>query len=262
MKQAAALLIAIAALAAPASALAAPQLAAPFPTVRVSTPATGTTASPANTTPDRKALNAYASYLATLLQGAPTAQAGNTTYIGTISSPNGCKSALAPLTQPSDQVNTEVQHTLTVLGEEMGDDLSITFDQAAMPTFAKFSNTILHLHWTRLSGALFVVKHYVNTETAVLETLPSELCQDAALAGTEPNKVPDGTKVFLKNYDKASTLANLALANLLRMMQSYEVPNEKSLIAHITTLANQVAAVTKSDLLQSGSALLSSLETT
>ena len=86
------------------------------------------------------------------------------------------------------------------------------------------------------------MKHYVNTETAVLEMLPSELCQDAALAGTNPGKVPDGTKVFLKNYDKASTLANLALANLLKMMQSYEVPNEKSLVTHITTLANQVAA--------------------
>jgi hypothetical protein len=262
MKQAAALLITIAALAAPASALAAPQLAAPFPTVRAATVVAGSTASPANATPDRKALNAYASYLTTLLQGASTAQAGNTTYVGTISSPSGCKSALAPLTQPSNQVNTEVQHTLTVLGAEMGDDLSITFDQAAVPAFTKFSNTILHLRWTRLSGALLVVKHYVNTETAVLEMLPSELCQDAALAGTNPSKVPDGTKAFLKNYDKASTLANLALANLLKMMQSYEVPNEKNLIAHITTLANQVAAVTKSDLLQSGSALLSVLETT
>jgi hypothetical protein len=261
MKQAAALVIAIAALAAPASALAAPQLAAPIPTVRPTTPVTGSTTSPANTTQDRKALSAYATYLSTLLQGAPSAQAANASFIGTISSPNGCKSALEPLSQPSNQVNAEVQHTLTVLGEEMGDDLSITFDQAAMPAFTKFSNTILHLRWTRVSGAMQVVKHYVTAETAVLQMLPSELCQDAALAGINPDRVPEGTKVFLKSYDKASTLANLALANLLKMMQSYEIPNEKSLVARITTLANQVSAVTKSDLLQSGSVLSTTLET-
>ena len=261
MKQAAVLLIAIAALAAPACALAAPQLAAPISTVRPTQP-TGSTASPTNVTPDRKALNAYGTYLATLLEGVPTAQSGDTAYIATISNPNGCKSALEPLTQPSNQLNTDVQHTLTVLGEEMGDDLSITFDQPAMPAFTKFSNMILHLHWTRLSGALQVVKHYVTAETAVLEMLPSQLCQDAALAGAYPGKVPDGTKTFIKNYDKASTFANLALSNLMKMMQSYEVPTEKSLVTHITTLAGQVSAVTKSDLLQGGSALSIALETT
>ena len=261
MKQAVALLIATAALAGPASALGAPQLAVPVPTVR---PAQGSTVTtfPTNVTPNRKALNAYATYLTTILDGAATAQAANTAYIATISGINGCKSALEPLTQPSQQVNTAAQHTLTVLGQEMGDDLSISFDQSAMPTFTKFSTTVLHLHWTRLSGAFQVVKRYVNAETTVLQMLPSQLCQDAVLAGANPTRVPDGTKTFLKSYDKASTLANLALANLTKMMQSYEVPSEKSLIAHITTLANQVAAVTKSYLLQSGATLSTALETT
>jgi hypothetical protein len=149
-----------------------------------------------------------------------------------------------------------------VLGEEMGDDLSIAFEQSAMPAFTKFSDTILRLHWTRVSGALQVVKHYVSAETTVLQMLPSQLCEDAAIAGTSPAKVPDGTKLFLKSYDKASYYANLALGNLLKMMQSYEAPGEKSLITHITTLAGQVSSVTRSDLLSSGASLSTVLETT
>ena len=261
MKHAVALLIATAALAAPASALGAPQLAAPVPTVR---PAQGSTVTtfPANVTPNRKALNAYATYLTTVLEGASTAQAAATAYIATISGTNGCKSALAPLAQPSQQVNAAAQHTLTVLGQEMGDDLSITFDQSALPAFNKLATALLRLHWTRLSGAGQIVKHYVNAEIAVLSMLPSELCQNALLAGSYPAKVPDGTKTFLKSYDKASAIANLALANFTKMMQSYEIPAEKSLVARITTLASQVATQTKSALLQSGAVLSTALETT
>jgi hypothetical protein len=261
MKQAVALVIATAALAGPASALGAPQLAVPVPTVRPAQGSTLTTV-PSNGTPNRKALTAYSTYLATILDGAATAQAADSSYIATISGSNGCKSALEPLTQPSQQVNTAAQHTLTVLGQEMGDDLSITFDQSATPAFTKFATTVLHLHWTHLSGALQVVKRYVTAETSVLQMLPSQLCQDAVLAGAYPARVPDGTKTFLKSYDKASSLANLALTSLTKMMQSYEVPSEKSLIAHITTLANQVAAVTKSYLMQSGATLSTALETT
>jgi len=261
MKHAIAIVIATAALAAPASALGAPQLAVPIGTVR---PAPGATATsfPANVTPDRKALNGYASYLTTVFDGATTAQAAATAYIATISGGNGCKSALAPLTQPSQQVNAAAQHTLTVLGAEMGDDLSITFDQAAQPAFTKFSTALLRLRWARLSGAAQVVRRYVNDETNVLSLLPSQLCQDAVLAGTYPARVPEGTRAFLKSYDRASNLANVALANLTKMMQSYEVPTEKSLIGRISTLANQVAALTKSDLLQSGATLSTTLETT
>lgn len=261
MKQTVALVIATAALAAPASALGAPQLAAPIPVVHPAQTST-TGQQYANLGPDRKALNAYANYLTTILDNASIAQAGDTAYIATVSSVDGCKSALEPLTQPSDQVDTELQHTLMALGEEMGDDLSITYDQTALPAFSKFSTTLLRLHWTRTSGALLVVKHYVDDETAVLEMLPSELCEDTGLAGADPQKVPDGTKAFVKSYEKASTAANLALANLMKLLQSYEVPAEKNLITRIANLASQVATTTKSDLLQSGSSLTTVLETT
>ena len=261
MKQAVALVVAAAALAAPASAFAAPQLADPMPTIR---PAQGSTvtAYPSNIAPNRRALSAYANYLTAIIAAEPAAQAADSGYIATITGSNGCKSALEPLTQPSAQVDATAQHTLTVLGQEIGDDLSIAFDQTAIPAFTRFSNTLLRLHWAHLSGATQVIRRYVNAETAVLELLPSQLCQDALLAGAAPDKVPDGTRAFLKSYDRASLLANVALANLTKMMQSYEVPGEKNLITRITSLATQVSALTRSDLLQSGTTLSSALDTT
>ncbi len=260
MKQVAALVIAVAALAAPASALASPQIGAPVSMVRLA-PGSALAAFPANVAPNRRALYAYATYLSTILGGVPTAQAADNAYVATITSSNGCQSALEPLTQPSQAVNSAVQHTLIVVGEEMGDDLSITFDGQLLPAFTKFSNTLLRLHWAHLSGATQVAKRYVNAETAVLEMLPSQLCQDAELAGTDPQKVPDGTRAFVKSYDKASTLADLALASLTKLMQSYEAPTEKSLIVRIATLATQFSTLTKSALLQGGAALSAALET-
>ncbi len=169
--------------------------------------------------------------------------------------------ALAPLTQPSEQVNTYVQHTLTVLGEEMGDDLAINFDQAAIAAFTKFSNTLARLHWTRLSAWPLAVKHYINSETGVLALSPSALCADANAAELKPSVVPDASKIFVKTYSDASKLADSALStNLTRLMQTFEIPSEKALVTRITNLASQVSSQTKADLLSSGTTLTSVLE--
>lgn len=259
VKRAIVLLIAAAVLAAPASALAAPQLAVPLPSAKPSQ-ASGTTAAvlPLNYASDRKALGAYATYLSTLLGVAPTGDANNTSYISLVS--NQCKSALEPLTQGSEQVNTAVQHTLTVLGEEMGDDLALNFDQAAVPAFTRFANTLAHLRWTRLSGWPYAVKHYISTETAVLGLAASGLCADANAAELRPALVPDASKVFIKTYAELSKQASNALTGLTRLMQNYEIPSEKALVGRITSLASQVAGQTKADLLASGTALTGVLE--
>jgi hypothetical protein len=244
---------------APASAFAAPQLAAPIPAAK-SSPATGTTAAvlPLNYASNRRALNAYATYLTTLVSVTPSGDANDTSYIAAVSSQ--CKSSLAPLTQPSEQVNAAVQHTLTMLGEEMGDDLAINFDHAAAPAFSRFSSTLTHLRWTRLSGWPYAVRHYISSETAVLGLTESGLCADANTAELKPTVVPAATKVFIKSYTDASRQADNALASLTKLMQSYEVPSEKALVARITNLASQVAGQTKADLLASGTALTSVLE--
>lgn len=264
MKQAAILVIVTAALAAPASALGAPQLAAPIPTARAAQMAGALTvpASPLNIASGRIALNAYAAYLNALVKQAPIGVANDTTFIAMISGPEGCKSALAGLTQPGTQISSEVQHTLNTLGREMGDDLAIGFDQASLPAFTKFSSVLSHLHWTRASGAAQIVKRYVRTQTAVLGLTQSELCQNVLYAAAAPDKPPLGTRSFNRSYNQASQAADNALANLMRLMQSVETWGERGLVTRIANLATEVSELTKSDLLQSGTTLTSALETT
>ncbi|HEX3615480.1 MAG TPA: hypothetical protein VHU61_03005 [Solirubrobacteraceae bacterium] len=267
MKRTVATVIATAAFVVPAQAFAAPIMGAPLPSAKSAQTGSGTTTTTTTTTPfrltlneqaDRKALNAYATYLSTLLNQQTIGETNDSTFTATISS--GCKAALEPLTQPPYEVNGTVQHTLTVLGQEMGDDLSINFDLAATPAFTKFSGVLTRLHWKQFSGAPLVVKRYVNKETNVLALAVSNLCLDASDAQIKPASVPDATHQFVKSYDEASTQANLGLSNLLTLMQTYEVPSEKTLVARISTLANELASQTKNDLLQSGTALSTVLE--
>jgi hypothetical protein len=263
MKRAVVLVTAAAALAAPASALGAPRLAVALPSGPVParpSPAGATTPAqlPLNYASDRKALTAYATYLTTLMDGASTGDANDTAFIAQVS--GQCKSALSPLTQPNEQVNTAVQHTLTVLGQEMGDDLAIGFDQAAAPAFAKFSATLARLHWTRLTGWSYAVKHYISAETALLALSVSQLCVNASTAELRPSIVPDATRTFTKAYSDASKLADAGLTNLTKLMQAYEIPSEKALVTRISNLAGELASQTKADLLANGTSLTTVLE--
>lgn len=262
MKRAAALLIAAALLVAPASALAAPQLAAPIPTVRSAQAGATAPVAPLDLASGHRALVAYRIYLTGLLAAESSAQANDSAFIATISGIDGCRGALQPLTQPGSQVDTATQHTLTVLGQEMGADLAVSFDQAAVPAFTRLSTMLSRLRWTRDSGGYLSIKHYIGAESSVLQLSASNLCQDAALAATSPDRVPLGTRTFLRSYNRTSSTANLALANLTKLMQSFETPSEKGLIARIANLTDQLSSLTKADLLQSGASLSSLLEST
>ena len=271
MKRTAATVIAIAAFAAPSAASAAPMLGAALPGVRsaeagTTTTTTGTTTTPVlvhqNVVADRRALNAYATYLSALINQQALGQADAASYVTTISQPGtgGCKAALTKLTQPPYQVDAKAQHTLMVLGEEIGDDVTLTFDLSATEAFTRFSSVLRGLHWTRLSGAGPVIRRYISAETNMLALAPSNLCLDAADAELHPDEIPDGTKTFLPLYNETSNRANLALTNLTTLMQTYEVPGEKALVARISTLAGELATQTKANLLQSGTALTAVLE--
>ncbi len=274
MKRAAATLIAIAAFAVPAPALAAPMLGAPLPSTKAAHSGTTTTTTTSTTTPakpgrltlnqlsDRRALNAYATYLTALINQAPIGQTNDSSYITTISETGtgGCKAALSNLTQPPYGVDTKAQHTLMALGEEIGDDVTIAFDQAATEAFSRFSGVLQPLRWTRVSGGSYTVKRYVDTQANMFAVATSNLCLDASDAELHPDLVPDGTKAFLPAYSEASNKANLALTNLMTLLQTYEIPGEKSLVTRISTLANELSTQTKADLLQSGTALTNVLE--
>jgi hypothetical protein len=272
MKFSAVAVLAIAALAAPASALAAsaasvrapatvsaPEIAALIPTARIAE-AVGQAAvlRPRDLASDKTALNAYATYLTALVRTASLGQLSDSAYVTTIA--GQCKGALEPLTQPNEQVNAAAQATLTALGKEMGDDLSIGSDQVALGPFLRLSTNLSRLRWTRLSGGAAIVRRFVTAENSVLMLSQSALCQNALLAASAPQTIPPATKSFIRGYARASNAANAALTNLLRLMQTYETPAERAVVTRIATLAAQLARLTKSGQLSNGSALTNTLE--
>ncbi|MCL2419131.1 MAG: hypothetical protein FWD04_07555 [Conexibacteraceae bacterium] len=269
MKIAALAVLAVAALAVPTSALAAPVLGAPIPIATtaqaVGAPSatpdpTGAPLQPLNVASDRSTLNAYAQYLSALVKDAPQAELSDTTYVATISS--GCKGALAQLAAPSNQLVAAMQHTLTVLGQEMGNDLAITFDQAALTPFAKLSATLSRLRWTRLSGGGAIVRRFLTTESAVLNAPTSTLCQNALLAASKPRVVPLATRNFNQAYAKASRQANTAMNNLLTLLQTDETAGEHAVVTRIAGLAAQYNKLSNSELVTNGSTLANALKFT
>jgi hypothetical protein len=267
MKFAVVVVLTLAALAAPTCALgasasamqtrvavSAAEIGAPLPTQVVGQAA----ARPRDLAADKTALSAYATYLASLVRGISIGELTDSSYVTTIA--GQCKGALEPLTQPNVQLNAAAQATLTALGKEMGDDLSIGFDQVALGPFERLSTSLSRLRWTLASGGAYVVRHFDTTETTVLSLTQSSLCQNALLAASAPRTIPLATKTFVKGYARASNQSNAALTDLLKLMQTYETPSEHAVITRIANLAAQLARVTKDDLQISSSALTKTLE--
>lgn len=268
----------VAALAAPAGASAAPVLAEPLPATAPNGSTTTTVQqpqppqrqppqpqpsqpalhAPADVRTDRRALGGYAIYLNTLLSATSSARTAVATYTTTIVSL--CRSALQPLTQATTPIDAAARRTLTAIGNEIGDDLTISYDSALVPQFSRFSQLLLRLRWTRDSSGRLIVRRYVAAESRVLGLVPSNLCQDAGLAGVSPQLMPPGTAGFLLAYDRASGAANRTFANLTRLMGTYTRPGESVLLQRIATLAVDFEAASRSDLLAAGSHLATALQ--
>jgi hypothetical protein len=270
MKQALAIAI-VAALAAPAGAGAAPLLAEPLPSPppasSTTTPTTTATApqqppayAPVDMRSDRVALGGYAVYLKTLLTATASARAAASSYAVTIVTQ--CRSALEPLTQPSTQIGDAARRTLTAIGNEIGDDLTISYDPALTPQFTRFAQLLLRLRWTRQSAGRMTVRRYVFAESRALALQTSNLCQDAGLAGASPQLLPPGTTSFLAVYNRASVTANRMFAKLTKLIGSYTRPPEGPLLQRIATLAGAFANTSRTDLLAAGSQLATALQST
>jgi hypothetical protein len=263
------LFLTAAALALPASALAAPVIAAPVPVASTAQASTQGSVidplpqpQPLSLASGKTALNAYANYLQALVKTTPIAQQNTAEYVATESAPTGCKSGLEPLTDPSYEVNPNVQATLSLLGQEIGDDLSITFDSTALTPFTKLSTTLSRLHWVNGSGAALVVKHFLAAQETVLSLTPSNLCQDVLLVAVAPHKLPLQAKAFLKEYTKDSNVADAALATFLNLLHSYETPSEHGLVNRIAILANQVNKLSQATIMANAAALTADLKST
>jgi len=209
---------------------------------------------------DHAALADYSAYLLELLKQAPSAQANDASYIAQISSPNGCKSALAPLAQSSTPPDAATARTLRQLGVEIGDDLAIAYEQAMLPAFAHFAAQIDALSWSRGSGGPLAVHRYVRSESRVLSITQSQLCQDVLLAAATPQSTPAATLAFIHQYARAARLADAALVGLTGLMQLYATNAERGLLEHIGILARQVNAVAGAELRRGGAQLEAALE--
>lgn len=217
---------------------------------------------PMNLNSDRAALNAYSVYLAALLKAAPTAQQNGLTFVSTVTqTTSGCRGELLPLTQQSQVPMSATETTLTALGQEISDDLTIAYDEPAAKPLAKFAATLSTLRWSKPSEGTAIVKHFIAAETTLLETPSSQLCADVLLAASSPDAVPPKTKTFIHNYMKLANNANAALSALLNLMQSYETGSERALIARISSQATQVSKLTKSYLQSTAATLATALET-
>jgi hypothetical protein len=261
------LFLASAALALPASALGAPVIAAPIPSASTAQGSTtDTTPQPLtlNVSSGKAALNAYANYLQLLVKAAPLAAQNTEALVeAATSGSTGCRSALEPLTDPSYQVNTSVQSTLTLIGQEIGDDLSITFDDTALMPFEKLSTTLTRLHWVKGSGAALVVKHFLATQDAALSMTPSSLCADVlSVASASPPKLPLSAKLFLKEYTRDSNVADAGLASFLALLHSYETRSEHGLVTRIASLASQVNQLSQAAIMTNAAALTADLKST
>jgi hypothetical protein len=263
MRTTLALFVTAAALTLPASALAAPVIAAPIPIASTAqTSVIDVQPQPLNVASGKFAMSAYASYLQALVKTAPIAQQNAAEYVGAQTAPAGCKSDLEPLTDPSYEVNPSVQATLSLLGQEIGDDLSITFDANALTPFTKLSTALSRLHWVKASGAALVIKHFLIAQGTLLSLTPSSLCQDVLLVAASPQKLPLAAKLFLKEYTKDSNGADAALATFLNLLHSYETPSEHALVNRIANLATQVNKVSQASIMANAAALTTDLKST
>lgn len=259
MRSALVLFLTTAALTLPASAFAAPVFAAPIPMATTAQSSNDLPApQPLSQASAKTALNAYANYLQALMKTLPAAQQDTAGYVAEASSQ--CRGSLAPLTAQGYQVSATVQANLALIGQEIGDDLSITFDGAALTQFTKLSIALSHLHWPKNSGAAMVVKHFLIDQGAVMTLVPSNLCQDVVLVAATPQKPPPAIKAFLKEYTKASNAADASLMAFLDLLHTNETPSEHVLVNRIAILAAQVNRLSQSVILANATTLSTDLK--
>ncbi len=225
---------------------------------------------PTNFASGRVALNAYASYLQSLVDSESTGQANDAAFANTVefgdSGESGCRSDLEPLTQGAYAVKPAVQDTLKALGREIGDDLAISYDEVALTPLGRLATVLERLKWVHGGRNADVIANYVKAETALIALPQSGLCQDvqlaaSALEASKPAATPADTRAFIAQYDTDAKAASAALGGFLVLLRAYSKPAERPLLERIATLAGEFATDSKTSLLATGQALTTSLET-
>ena len=133
-------------------------------------------------------------------------RARDATVVSTVQST--CANTLAPLVgEPSTPVR---QVVLSNFGEEIGGDLALKFQSAAVRPFRQLSSLLTSLVWSTPTPAT-AIKHLLSAERTVLSMPQSALCDNAAAVASFPKVIPESTQSFLKRYLSASSEYNRRL---------------------------------------------------
>ncbi len=219
-------LVAVACLAAPAAASASD---------------TGTTIT--NRRADRTALNAYATYLQSLLSAKSAGVEADQTFASNTSTT--CYRALEPITA-SQSVPAGTATALTSIGDEIGADARLEFFSSATIPMSQLAATMATLHWGTSAPAT-TVRRFLTAQQTLMAMAPSNLCGDANTVASEANaqqvSVPPATQTFLSAYASDSSAVNTRLTAFVKLLQSYATSSDRAVAVKIDLLAAKVDAV-------------------
>lgn len=200
-------------------------------------------------------MRAYAAYLHALVMQMPLAKQAEQSFV--TQTRQACKGVLSPITQSSSSASGWGT-ALTDLGEEIGDDATLAFNQAVPGPFAKLTLALGRLHWAG-AGNGAVVRRFLNAEAALLALSPSNLCADAwslASAGTGQSMTPAAaTLQLLSTYQTAATALNLRLGLFIKHLGAFETDADAGLAARINALAKRVNTLTTETVAEGATAL-------
>lgn len=185
---------------------------------------TGAAASTLNTRSDHAALEAYGSYLKSLIARAPIGSARDQYLIRTVQAT--CPGYLAPYTK-----RMTVGAGLA-LGDEVGGDLAARFTSSAWRPFRRLSSRLSRLQWSS-PNAVTAVGHFINAERALIRMRPSNLCGDVVDLGTHPRYVGAGTRRFDHRLARVTANTTAALQHFIRVLETFEAKGDARLIATI-----------------------------
>ena len=210
--------------------------------------ASASTASTAvNRHADRAALNAYATYLQSLVAGKSSGVDAEQIFSSDTAAT--CYKALAPIaTSPS--VPTGTSTALTNIGDEMGADARLQFLTTVTTPMSELATTLATLRWGT-SGPAVTVRRFLSANQTLMALQPSNLCGDAnnvaSQAGEQNVSTPQATLTFLNAYQTDSSVANTRLTAFVKLLDNYATVSDKPIAAKIDLLAarvNQISTAT------------------
>lgn len=204
---------------------------------------------------DHVALNAYRSYLQSLVSITPAWRRTATAYVSSIS--GECPHVLRSL--KSAQPGTFSEAALIRFGIEAGGDLDVATYPLVQPAFAKLALSLDGLRWTG-AGNRTAITHFLAAESGLLHLAPSNLCSDArALAAAHGRSTAPATRRFVTKYAHRTSVAGQDGASLLTVLKRYATPSESGTVTKINQLLKRWAATVQNRLVPEGKKLLTAL---